>query len=749
MQITAGDVISARPPSTTFVGRRDELGRLRALISGSPLLTLTGPGGSGKTRLLEELVAQLSRSYRGGMAVAYLAGASEPAEVSDVVAASIGLRGAGEPAATLVDYLRERRFLLALDNCEHVRDATAELALRILQDCPGVTILTTSRQPLLVPGEQLFPVGGLLEDAAVTLFTDRVRLALPSFVLPEGQRSLVARLCARLDGLPLAIELAAARLRYVGLAEFQDRMTGHLADLGSTSSAAPERQRTLRGAIDWSHDLLDERQRVLWRRLCIFVGGFTLTAAEAVATFPPLAGGDVERLLGDLVDQSMVAFDLAHDRYRVIEAMREYGLERLGEAGEEAATAQRHSAWMLDLADDLDRRWWGPTQATALDEMSAEAANLRAALESCRAVGAGEVGLRIATSSVWYWMTRASHAEAARWFVPFLDHTADPVLGARAHVAAAWIAVLSARLEQTRVFLDRAGEFAATAGNPRIDAYIRIVTALLLISEQRADEAVGLARATLEDPASDAMCRSWAMIELGIVAFLTGNTADAARVSQQALEVCRAVGESWTQVVHLHLLAAATWQGGDPGRATDFLLDALRIDRRLDDIWHRAWTIEALGWITVDVGRHERAARLLGVASGCWAYTGSGLTEPWQVFHDTALGELTRRMGDTRLAAEMEAGRQLDQVRAMSFALEDVVVPPALAGSPLRVSPRELEVAGLIAEGCANREIGERLFLSPRTVETHVQHLMNKLGVGSRSEIAAWHAREVAGKPPA
>jgi non-specific serine/threonine protein kinase len=177
------------------------------------------------------------------------------------------------------------------------------------------------------------------------------------------------------------------------------------------------------------------------------------------------------------------------------------------------------------------------------------------------------------------------------------------------------------------------------------------------------------------------------------------------------------------------------------------LRDALAIDRRLDDIWHRAWTIEALGWVAVDLGRHERAARLLGIAAGCWAYTGSGMTEPWQRFHDAAEASLRRRLGDVRLVREMDAGRQLDQARAMSYALEDVDATAGMADVGLRVSPRELEVAVLVAEGLSNRQIGERLFVSPRTVETHVQHLMDKLGVGSRSEIAAWHAREVAAGP--
>jgi predicted ATPase/DNA-binding CsgD family transcriptional regulator len=747
VQITAADLIGARPPSTSFVGRRDELGRLRTLAASSRLVTITGPGGSGKTRLAEELVCQLTRTLDGGIAFAYLADAGEAVDVGDIAAAAVGLRGPGEPMAALVGYLSDRRFLLVLDNCEHVRDAAADLVAQLLRWCPAVSIVATSRRALDVPGEQLFPVEGLIDEAAVALFTDRVRLALPSFVLPEEQRPLVVRLCARLDGMPLAIELAAARVRYLGLAELERRMTGHLADLGSETTAAPARQRSLRGAIGWSHDLLQEPEKVLWRRLCVFAGGFTLEAAEAVAASAPLEGPDVERLLGGLVDASMVMFDLPHGRYRVIEAMREYGLERLGDAGEQATAIERHRGWMLGWTAGLDRRWWGSDQGRRLDEMSAESANLRAALEASRGPTSGEDGLRIATSSTWYWMTRASHAEAARWFVPLLAYASDPALGARAHVAAAWLAVLSARLDDTRAFLAQATAFASRAGDPVIDGYVRVVSGLLRISEGRPGEAAELARAVLDDPAADAMCRSWALIELGIVAFLTGDLDESARVSRQGLDHCEAAGESWTRVIHLHLLAASTWQRGDPRTAASLLLDALRIDRRLDDVWHRAWTIEALGWVTVDLGRHERAARLLGIAAECWAFAGSDLTPPWQVYHDAAVAHLQRRLGGATYARAFESGTQLDAARAMSFALEDADSAPPPAPAAQGVSPRELEVAALVAQGSSNREIADRLFLSPRTVETHVQHLMDKLGVGSRAEIAAWHAREVGGVP--
>lgn len=746
MNVIAMDGVGARVPLTSFVGRREEIARLRGLMAESRLVTITGAGGSGKTRLAEELVAGLARSLKGGAAFARLAGISDPSEVTTVVAAAVDLRGGGDAMAALIEYLRERRFVLVLDNCEHVTDGAARLASQILERCPAVAILATSRRALLVPGEQLFPIEGLTESAAVTLFAERVRLVSPSFVLAESRRPLAVTLCDRLDGMPLAIELAAARMRHLGLGELVERLSGHLTDLGSTSGVAPERQRTLRGAIGWSHDLLDEPQRALWRRLAVFVGTFSLGAAETVTADERLDRGIVERVLGELVDRSMVVFDPSHDRYRMIEAMREFGLEQLRGAGEDDEVAARHRSWMLDRATDFDRRWWGPDQAALLDEMSADAADLRAALESCRATGAHAEGLQIAMGSLWYWMTRASHAEAARWFVPFLEHEADPALAARAHAAAGWIAVLSGRLAEAGAFLDRAANHAARAAQPAIDAYVRMVTGYLAIAEQRPEQARALARVILADPAADDTCRSWALLELGIVAFMGGNLTDCQRACREGIELSRGVGESWARVPHLHLLAGSLWQGGEPRAAMEHLVEALRIDRRLDDLWHRAWSIEAMAWVSVDLGLHERAARLLGIAAECWAFTGAGMTPPWQRFHDTTETALRRRLG-TRYAREVAIGRQLDQVRAMSFALEDAEAELPVPVATVRISPREREVAALVAQGLGNREIGERLFLSPRTVETHVQHLLNKLGLGTRAEIAAWHAREVIAPP--
>ena len=742
--------VGVRIPLTTFVGRRHELGRLRSLIAERRLVTITGPGGCGKTRLAEQFVASLARSLNGGVAFAYLASARAPLEVVDAVASSLGLRGrAGEPGAMLVDYLRSRRHLLAIDNCEHVQDTVARLVSELLQECPGVTIIATSRRPLSIPGEQLFPIAGLQDAAAVSLFVDRARQASPGFDLSDEGWSIVADLCARLDGMPLAIELAAARTRHLGLATLARRVTGHLADLDSGPRTAPERQRSLRGAITWSHDLLGDAQAILWRRLCFFSGGFTLAAAERVAAIAPLDRDLIEPLLADLVDQSMVVFDVERDRYRVIEAMREYGLERLLEAGEESAVAAQHRAWMVERAEVADRSWFGPDQAAVLAEMTAEAENLRAALESCRQTSAHEDGLRLATASLWYWVTRASLGEAARWFEAFAGRSPDPGLGARASWRAGYIAVLQGRHPEARDLLERADRLAEQAGDPATRAYARMITCLRVMYERSEEDALALAHEGLEDPAADAMCRCWAFIGVGLASFLRQDWEECRRASLSGIAMCDEVGETWNKELHLRSLAYAEWQLGDPRAAESTLFEALRIDRRLDDIWHLAWTTETLAWVSVDLRREQRAARLLGMAAGFWAQSGSGLAGPWREFHAVATERLRHRLGEPRLTQEIAVGARLDRAAGLSFALEE---RPASLTSPtdrLGLSPREAEIARLVGDGLGNREIGERLFLSSRTVEKHVEHVMDKLGVDSRAEIAAWQARQEQSKPTA
>ena len=743
----------ARGALTSFVGRRRELGRLRVLLADSRLVTITGPGGAGKTRLAEEFAAGLARSFEGGSAVAYLAGAVAPDQVAEVVAAAVGLRSRSARGleAELISYLSDRQLLLVLDNCEHLAAASATLAAEVLRDCARIAIVATGRQPLHLPGEQLFPIGGLGPDAAIELFADRARRVVPDFAVDEATRPLIEEICARLDGMPLAIELAAAQVRGLGLAGLTQRLAGHLADLASRSTVGPERQRTLRQAIAWSHDLLSDAQRIAWRRLSVFSGGFTLDAARRVAGTDPIGPEDIAPLLGDLVDQSMLIFEPAADRYRLIEVLREFGRGQLAQAGEESLVAERHRRFMVGLAEDCDRRWFGPDQARLVDALHAESGNLRVALENCRAAGAAADGLRLANGALGYWLTRASLEDGLRWYRAFLGRSGDAALEAHAHWKAAYLATLRLDFAAAHELLTQASDSAAAADDALDRAFARLMSALVIIYEQpgRGEEARRLCGETLTDPAADAMARQWALIGSALASLALGDWAECRRASLAGADIGRHAGELWGRELSLRFLAHAEWQLGHHKEAEAALVQCLGIDRQLGDLWHMAWSTEALGWVAADTGRFERGARLLGIAAGLWAQTGSRLADPWQGWHAAAMEHLRERLGAARLTAAIEAGRALTRAEALAFALQEAgPAAAAPAPEPSLLSARELEVAALVAAGLGNRAIADRLFLSPRTVEKHVEHVMDKLALGSRAEIAVWHARRASANGP-
>ena len=616
-----------RPALSSFVGRRDELARLRALLSASRLVTITGPGGAGKTRLAQEFAGSLARSLNGSIAVAYLAGAAGPTDVVEVVAEAVGLRhmGSRPVEAELIDYLGNKRLLLVLDNCEQVADPAAELTVEFLRACPGLVMVATGRRPLHVPGEQLFPIGGLVLDRASDLFVDRARLAVPDFVVDEMSGPLVQDICRRLDGMPLAIELAAAQIRSMGLARLSQQLAGNLPELASRSTVAPARHRTLRDAIAWSCDLLNEQQRVVWRRLSVFAGGFTIEAAEEVVGGGRIAPAAIPEVLGDLVDQSMVVFEAVSDRYRLLEALREFAHEQLRRADEEALVAERHRRWMVALAVDGDMRWFSADQAAVIDQMHAEAGNLRAALESSAAMEAFADGLRLANGALWYWLTRASLEEGRRWFRRFLGLSGDPLLEARAHWRAGYLATIHLDFPEARALLSGAIEFAAAANDPLDRAYVRGVLGLETLYERPADaeEARRLCRETMEDPAADAMARQWGLIGYALASLALGDLEECRRTSLEGAEIGRAVGERWGRELSLRFLALAEWQLGRMAAAEAALVECVQLDRELGDTWHLAWATEAMGWVAVDTGWFERGARLLGIADRLWAQTGS------------------------------------------------------------------------------------------------------------------------------
>lgn len=729
----------------SFVGRRQELTRLRSLLSETRLVTITGPGGAGKTRLAEELASSVARSFDGGVAVAYLAPATSAANALEITATATGVRAGGvsELQRQLADYCGERALLVVLDNCEHLADAAAELAASLLRSSEHVRVLATGRRPLHVPGEQIYPLGGLGTDAALELFIDRARRAVPDLSFDDEARTVAIHICSRLESMPLAVELAAAQLRTTGLSALALRVERDAAGLSTRSPLAPERQRTLRQAVAWSHDLMSEAQRIVWRRLSVFSGGFTLGAAEQVVAMPPLDTASVAGLLGDLVDQSMVVFDSATDRYRLLEVLNELAGERLAEAGEERTLTERHRRWLVELVSACDETWHGPEQARILDTLESEAANIRAALERCRRDDAGPDGLRLADSAFAYWIGRASLAEGARWYASFLGRSGDLALEARAHWRAAYLATFCFDFATAHQMLDQASRILDSAEDRRDRAYVRAVRAGLLLYEhpEQCAEARRLADELAADATAEPMARSWASLVSAIASLVLDDFARCRDTCLAAETAMRLAGDRWSLERILVFLAHAEWKGGHSEAAEAHLLECIRIDQAMGDLGHLAWAADTLGWVTLDLGKPERAARLLGLADAAWIRSGARLAAPFQRCHDDAMARLRQALGETKLASETAKGRDLDGVPAFAFILGTGSATQARIDRDAVLSARELEIAALVADGLTNRAIAEHLFLSPRTVEKHIEHVMNKIGVDSRAAIAAWHAK--------
>ena len=435
---------------TSFVGRERELAELAALLGSARLVTLTGAGGSGKTRLAIEVAARTVELTRDGAWLVDLAPVFDPELVVKAVARVLGVRE--RPHSDLLDdvleRLRESELLLVLDNCEHLVEACARLAEDLLRGCPGLRLLATSREPLGVPGERVFrtgsllvPAGGDASDAiagapAVILFGDRAAAVLGGFELTPDTAPVVGQVCRRLDGLPLAIELAAARTASLSLEDLGARLDDCFALLTGGARTALPRQRTLEATVAWSYDLLSERQRALFDRLSVFAGGWTLDAAETVCASAGLQARHVADDLAALVDKSLVVRDVpgsGRSRYRLLETLRQYGRDRLREAGRAAAVRDAHLSWAVGLAEEAEQHLEGLDQAAWLDVLESELDNLRGALEWAITSRNPEAGLRLAsitTGSLWTW--RSHVPEGQRWLQRLLDTPAEIAAGVRA-----------------------------------------------------------------------------------------------------------------------------------------------------------------------------------------------------------------------------------------------------------------------------------------------------------------------------
>jgi predicted ATPase/DNA-binding CsgD family transcriptional regulator/Tfp pilus assembly protein PilF len=818
---SAAPIASGNLPAepNSFVGRERDLAELALMLGEVRALTLCGPGGIGKTRLALRLACELVPDYPDGAWLVELADTADSSLVTRRVAATLGVRE--EPdlplAETLTEALRARQLLLILDTCEHVVGACAELVQRLLAGCAGLRVISTSREPLRVRGETVWRVPPLAlpgsldgppwaRHEALRLFAERASAARSGFALAADNAEAVARLCRTLDGMPLAIELAAARIRALSVEQIADRLGDRFQLLASGDRTAPPRQQTLRAAVDWSYELLTPPEQILLRRLSVFAG-WTLEMAEGICADEQIPAGLVFDLMANLIDKSLVTFELeasGDSRYRLLDTIKEYASSRLAASGEEATLRERHRDFLLHFAESVvaqafvrgDPPW--PQRVALYRRIAGERANYRLALRTSLDRGDAEEGLRICSALRNPWVTYGDVSEGAEWFDLFLalpGEVPDAVRG-RALVHRGDLA-----FEQEDY--PTAGHCAQAAldlfrsGDPDEAGALRLL-AVVSLRAGRHDEAL----ATVEDAIASARAagNEWEEgLALSIKAATRarqGGLREAQRTFEAALDVLKD-NNGWGVAQVLYGLGGLARARGDHPAALRYFEDALVLYREIDARPEIARCLAGIGWVALaqgDLGlsvsrlteslqlslatgqrlavargleafaalaaRSDDLARAVRLAGGAGELRAAVAKVPAAgagARLEDLLEPARRRLGETVTAGLLAEGRAMTADQAIRYAMStdraDQPTPgagprPTLAASngspgasaPSALTPREWEIAAMIARGLTNQQIADELVISRATVARHVANILTKLGFSSRAQVAAWMA---------
>jgi non-specific serine/threonine protein kinase len=755
---------------TSFVGRRQATTEVKRALSASRLVTLTGVGGVGKTRLALHGAGEMRRAFADGVCLVKLAEVDYPPLVPNALAMALGLHDVSTraTAAVLADYLADKRLLLVLDNCEHLLDACGHLVGELLPAAPGLRVLATSREPLGIAGEQVWPVPPLsVPDAeaplavdggghwyeALTLFEDRAAAALPGFTINPDNEQAVARLCQRLDGLPLAIELAAVQIRALSAEQILARVNDSYHLLTRRNRATAPRHQTLRAAIEWSFDLCTELERTLWARLSVFPGEFDIEAAEGVCAGEGLAAQDVFSGVAGLVDKSILTPQVArpHVRYRMLDTIRQHGRERLTESGDELTLRRRHRDYYLCQCEQAEAEWFGSNQVALGNCFRAEQANWWAALEfSLTQAGQAHSGLRMAATmgmfSVYIGPIRngrrcVEHALAV--------DTAPSRERARALWVASWIALYLGDLARASCLLDKCAELARRLGDETALDYATQFIGRLRALQNQLPEARALLEQAVEHHRAAGRLNSTtfaAWTYLSMVTDYLGDTERAISICEELVAVSDAHGERRSRSWALWYLGTALWRKGDLQWASKHVKEALQLQRTLNDQLSIPFCVDLLGLVAGADGEPERAATLFGISERMWESIGTPLFGAANLLDERqkCRARAQQALGQRAFDAASQRGRQLTSDAAVAYALGEITAPPVAAAAPAAaasepvLTKREREVAALVARGMTNKDIAAELVISQRTAEAHIEHILNKLGFTSRTQIAAW-----------
>jgi predicted ATPase/DNA-binding SARP family transcriptional activator/DNA-binding CsgD family transcriptional regulator/Tfp pilus assembly protein PilF len=800
-------------PRTSFVGREREMLEVKRALAMTRLLTLVGSGGSGKTRLALEVARDLVGTYPDGVWLVELAPLSDPALVPQAVAATLGVRE--QPGRTLLDTLldalSDKGMLVILDNCEHLIDAAARLAESLLDSCPRLRVLATSREPLGVMGELSWFVSSLSAPGAqqsptveelegyesARLFADRASNRHPGFELTPENTTAVVQICARLEGIPLAIELAAARVGVLSAEQISERLGHSLKLLTGGDRMADHRHQTLRAALDWSYELLSEPEQVLFGRLSVFAGGFTLEAAEGVG-----AGGAIEEqnildVLSRLVGQSLVVAEENWEtgaRYRLLEPVRQYAREKLRVSGEAEAGGRRHAEFFLALAEGAEMELSGPRQAAWLDRLETEHDNLRTSLSWAleREIG---LGCRMAGALCRFWHTRGYLSEGRRYLeVAARSDVVPASVRAKVLDGLGWIAEPQGDYERARVAyeeslelyrrsndrrgvantlgdlgslaLDRGDYEQATAlleesltlhrelGSK--EEVVGVLNDLGVLASAKGDreqsisffrEALALSRES-----GNVRRNATSLGNLGITMLVHGDTEQATVLLEESLELFQEIGDSSNIAIGLMYSALAALAQGDHELVKALSKESLELLQKAEDKQHIPDCLEIMAGGAGAQGRAQRAARLWGAAEAMREDIGVPLQPEDRKLLDPYLATARSSLGEVAWQATLAQGRAMVPEQAIEYALsaEEPLLPPPVArrsgGGSAALTRREEEVAVLVSHGLTNRQIASELSISEHTVATHIAKILKRLGLSSRSRLSAWLAER--GLPP-